>query len=217
MTASGPETADLTEPVIRPIVQLGDPVLRQVARPIEPEELTGSQFRGLARDMLATLEASRGVGLAAPQVGVSARFLLAGSFPSSTAPDRPTISIIPIVNPVIVWRSEERDAMFEGCLSIANLRVRVERPIAIRVEGLNPRGEPMVLEAKGFLARVLQHEIDHLDGVLIIDHARGPEDLIADPPPGSNPRDGGAEETDQSSDGKNVDLSKSDHALPLTG
>src|SRR5579872_2972007 len=117
--------------MIRPIVPLGEPVLRAPTRALGRSELSSEELRGLVRDMFETLTESGGVGLAAPQVGVSLRVILAGSFPSTRAPDRPLVPTRALVNPRIVWASEETHADWEGCLSFRRFRVRVPRSQAI--------------------------------------------------------------------------------------
>lgn len=141
------------------IRQLGDPVLRE--RADEVEEVT-DELRELAEQMLDTMYESEGIGLAAPQVGISKRLFVADIQEPESEP-------IAIVNPVILERSgSERGE--EGCLSLPGLSGEVDRASQIVVEGLDLDGKPMRREESGLLARVLQHEIDHLDGILFIDH-----------------------------------------------
>jgi peptide deformylase len=163
--------------MIRPIVQLGAEVLRAKARPLDPEELADGTVRSLAEDMAETLADAGGVGLAAPQVGASVRLILAQSFPTPRAPERPLVRLAVLINPSIVWTSEETETDWEGCLSFLRYRVRVPRHQSIRVAALGIDGAPIELSATGFFARVLQHEIDHLDGILTLDRARSPEDV----------------------------------------
>ena len=163
--------------MIRPIVQLGAPILKAPARPLERPELAEEWAHSLIRDMFATLEDAGGVGLAAPQVGVSVRLILAGSSPTPRAPDRPLVPTSALINPRVVWASAETEPAWEGCLSFLEYRVRVVRPRAVRVEYLTPEGREVLVEASGFYARVLQHEIDHLDGILTLDRAGSPEDI----------------------------------------
>lgn len=134
----------------------GDPVLKSRAAPVETfdEPLTR-----LAEDMLETMRAYEGVGLAANQVGRLKRILVAALEDEE----------IVIVNPVIEDESDERKRDSEGCLSIPEIQVDVERPVAVTVSGQDLTGQPVRLEAKDLLARILQHEIDHLDGVVILD------------------------------------------------
>lgn len=163
--------------MIFPIVQLGDPVLKLRARCLDPEEITSEATHSLVRDMLETLEDAGGVGLAAPQVGVSCSLILAGSFPTVNAPDRPEVAVTVLINPRIVWASAETETGWEGCLSFLEYRVRVVRATAIRVEYVARDGRAAQIEATGFFARVLQHEIDHLEGVLTLDRAASPDDI----------------------------------------
>jgi peptide deformylase len=143
----------------------GDPVLRQRARPVErPTEL----HRGLARNMLETMRAAPGVGLAGPQVGVLERiFVWEVEERSGT-----------VIDPVIARRSEDTIAEEEGCLSVPGLLYPVERAVSVTVTGIDEDGEPVSVDAEGLLARVFQHEVDHLDGILFID--RLPPDLRQD-------------------------------------
>jgi peptide deformylase len=143
----------------RPLRYLGDPVLRQKA--VAVEELT-AEVRQLIEDMFDTMYAEDGVGLAAPQVGVSQRVIVID-------PREPDIAPFALVNPEVVEVSEEVERGEEGCLSIPGLKEIVERPSAVRVEGMDRDGERIVIEADGLLARILQHEVDHLDGILFLD------------------------------------------------
>jgi peptide deformylase len=163
--------------MIRPIIHLGDPVLKHHALPIEPAEIAGETVQSLVRDMFETLNHAGGVGLAAPQVGESLRVILAGSFPTEANPDRPRVAMIALVNPRIVQASTETELAWESCLSIPRLRVRVRRALAVEVEYRTLDGKSSQLEAQGFYARVLQHEIDHLDGILTVDRAEASEDV----------------------------------------
>jgi peptide deformylase len=163
--------------LIRPILQLGNPLLKTHARALDPSELTHEDVQALARDMVETLNEAGGVGLAAPQVGVSVRLILAGSFPTEANPDRPVVPTSVLVNPTIVWASAETDPGWEGCLSFLQYRVRVARARAVRVTCLRLDGTSEEIEASGFFARVLQHEIDHLNGILTLDRVAAPEDV----------------------------------------
>jgi len=164
--------------MIRPIIQLGDPVLKARARVLVPGELECEEVQALARDMFETLAEAGGVGLAAPQVGVSVRLILAGSFPSKREPDRPVVPVAALVNPRIVWASAETEPGWEGCLSFLQYRVRVTRARTVRVAYQKLDGTHSELEASGFHARALQHQIDHLDGILTLDRAAAPEDIV---------------------------------------
>jgi peptide deformylase len=143
----------------RPLRIMGDPVLREKAAPVAR---VTSEIRTLIADMFDTMYAEEGVGLAAPQVGVGARVIVVDPHEGDAQP-------LALVNPEIVYFSEEVDRAEEGCLSIPGLKEIVERSLAVRVQGLDPDGNPVTIEAEGFVARILQHEVDHLDGILFID------------------------------------------------
>jgi peptide deformylase len=134
----------------------GDPVLKTRAAPVT--SFDGS-LAHLAEEMLATMREHEGVGLAANQVGRLKRILVA------TLEDEEFV----VVNPVIEEAAETTDKAFEGCLSIPGIQVEVERPTAVTVSGQDPSGAPLRIEASDMLARIFQHEVDHLDGVLILD------------------------------------------------
>lgn len=143
------------------IRQFGDPALRQ--RAAEVEEVTDTHRR-LVADMLETMRAAPGVGLAGPQVGVLERIFVWEVGDEFGA----------VLNPRITWRSDDEVEWEEGCLSLPGLYYALMRPGRVRVEGIDENGAPVSIEADELLARVFQHEIDHLDGVLFIDHL--PED-----------------------------------------
>ena len=146
---------------IREILFLGDPVLRE-----EAEEVASFDdgLRALVRDMFETMYHAEGIGLAAPQIGVSSRVIVV-DLRREKEDDQP----MALVNPRLVWASEETAKHPEGCLSIPTLEEVVERPTAVRVEARDPQGKPVKIEASELLARALQHEIDHLDGILFLD------------------------------------------------
>ncbi len=147
---------------VREIVLLGDPILRDEAAPIESFD---DELRTLVSDMFITMAAAEGAGLAAPQVGIPRRVFVAEvSREEGAEPTR-----VALVNPVIVEASTEEDRSSEGCLSIPGVSEVVTRPERVVVEGFDPDGEPVRIEADGLLSRVLQHEVDHLDGVLFFD------------------------------------------------
>lgn len=138
---------------------LGDPVLRVRAEEIEHVD---DELRALARDMLDTMYDEDGVGLAGPQVGVSRRIIVVD-------PREEGVEPMALVNPRILSAADEMDRAEEGCLSIPGLRELVDRSIAVEVAALDLEGQPVAFEAEGLLARILQHEIDHLDGILFLD------------------------------------------------
>jgi peptide deformylase len=158
------------------IAQLGQPVLRQVATEVAAEEIHSPAFQHLVDDMLATLAQAQGAGLAGPQVYQSKRLFLAAVLPPAE-PDGPA-EVEVFVNPKIVAASAEKESSWEGCLSFVELLVLVPRALAVRVEYLSRQGTPRTLEAQGFPARVIQHEFDHLDGILTLDRAKSTMDII---------------------------------------
>lgn len=143
----------------REVRLLGDPVLRRTAQPVA--QVT-AETRALITDMFDTMYAEDGVGLAAPQVGVGQRVIVVD-------PRQEGVTPFALVNPVILERSSEVERAEEGCLSIPGLQEIVERPARVKVSGLDPDGASVSMEAEGLLGRVLQHEIDHLDGILFLD------------------------------------------------
>lgn len=143
------------------VAQLGHPVLRLVAQPVEPEQILTEDFQRFLDDLLETMEEYDGAGLAAPQVHTSVRAVVL-----TLDPDRgPEIFINPVITPL----SEETTRTVEGCLSVTRMRGVVERPAHVKVEFLDRFGRPWAYELKGFPAVVVQHECDHLDGVLYVD------------------------------------------------
>lgn len=144
---------------VRPIRIMGDPVLRQKADAVPAID---EETRRLIKDMFDTMYEADGVGLAAPQVGATQRVIVVD-------PHEQDVKPMGLVNPVILDFSDDVERGEEGCLSIPGLKDIVERPAAIVVEALDADGNPVRIEAEGLLARVLQHEVDHLDGILFID------------------------------------------------
>jgi peptide deformylase len=144
---------------VREVRLLGDPLLRQKAAPVAA---VTDAVRALIADMFETMYAEDGVGLAAPQIGVSERVIVIDPRQDDAVP-------LALVNPSIVEASEETERAEEGCLSLPGLNDIVERSAHVIVEGLDREGAPTRIEAHGLLARALQHEIDHIDGILFID------------------------------------------------
>lgn len=147
---------------VRDIVTLPDPLLRQVSKPVARVD---ADTRKLWDDMLETMYAAPGIGLAAVQIGVPRRVLVA-----DLAKDGEEKQPLFVANPEIVWSSEAQSDYEEGCLSIPEYYEMVTRPSEVKVRYLGRQGEPLELHATGVLATCLQHEIDHLNGVLFIDY-----------------------------------------------
>ena len=163
--------------MILPIVQAGDPVLRQKARPLSLDEIGLPAIQQLIADMKETMRAAPGVGLAAPQVGLSLQLAVIEDAPeylaSATAEElaeraRTVTPFHVIINPVITLGSERVD-FFEGCLSVDGWLALVPRATRVTVEALDEHGADVRLDVSGWHARILQHEIDHLNGVLCVD------------------------------------------------
>jgi len=160
------------------IVQSGEPVLRAQARQLTREEIIADEIQRLIRDMRETMRDAPGVGLAAPQVGVPLQLAviedreeLLSSLPSQelAEKERQAVPFHVIVNPEITLLENDRADFYEGCLSLAGFSAVVPRARRVRVAYLNEHGEPQCVEASGWYARILQHEIDHLRGTLYID------------------------------------------------
>jgi len=148
------------------VARMGHPVLREKCKPIDPAKITSPEVQRLIRDMLETMFEYNGVGLAAPQVYTPLRLVIAGGEEDERG--RPRLRVL--INPEIDVEDEGRRlGMYEGCLSIPGLRGYVERPAHITVKAHDEKGEPVELELEGFPAVVMQHECDHLDGVLYVD------------------------------------------------
>ncbi|HLF27234.1 MAG TPA: peptide deformylase [Anaerolineae bacterium] len=173
---------------LREIVVVDQPVLRKKAKKVEKAT---PEIRRLIDDLIETMRAAPGVGLAAPQVGVSQRVIVVEygedevqpTEPEGPAPKPVKKRLYTVINPEITYRSEERVEGVEGCLSIPGWAGRVDRHLAVEVKGLNRAGGKFKLKVEGWLARIFQHEIDHLDGILFIDRITRPEDLWRVPPP----------------------------------
>jgi peptide deformylase len=157
-TQLDPETLARRAAAMSFIRQFGDPVLK--SRAIDVDRFDEGLRRQVSR-MAGLMDDALGVGLAAPQLGISQRLLV-----YRVGPGAPLIAL---VNPEIEWSSDEQEEGEEGCLSIVGVNVDVDRPVHVRVRGYDELGEPRVVEASGLEARVIQHEIDHLDGVLILE------------------------------------------------
>ena len=152
------ETRARRDAALRLVRKFGDPVLRARALPVERFDAALAEE---ARRMAAVMHDALGIGLAATQVGAMHRLLV-----YRVEPDAP---VAVLVNPELEWAGDETEVMDEGCLSLPGVLVEVERPVHVRVRALDERAEPLVIEASGLEARVIQHEMDHLDGTLILD------------------------------------------------
>ncbi len=164
------------------IVQAGEPVLRQIARPLRADEIQGPEIQQTIAAMLETLRLAPGVGLAAPQVGLGVQLAIiedreqyqrSWTAEQLRARGRVPIDFHVIINPELeVLDSNAQAQFFEGCLSVAGYTAQVPRSTRVRVRYLDQRGERQQVEAQGWYARILQHEIDHLNGTLFIDRMK---------------------------------------------
>ena len=168
------------------VARMGHPVLRAKARTVEPAEIVSPAFQQLIDDMFETMREYQGIGLAAPQIHSSVRLFVAGLRSSkltgqmSDDDEMPFVALInPVITPLIAPGAAEAelDADWEGCLSIPDIRGMVTRPKAISVKAFNRLGKKIEVQASGLPARVIQHEADHLDGVLFFDRMKSFETL----------------------------------------
>lgn len=161
-----------------PIVQIGAPVLRQRAAEVAPERITNPEIQRLIADMVAAMREAPGVGLAAPQLGVPLRVLVLEDRAELMARltqgelrerERVEVPLRVFINPVLRPVGDERRTFFEGCLSVQGYTALVERSLEVEVTGLDERGQAHAMHVRGWPARILQHEVDHLDGTLYVD------------------------------------------------
>lgn len=168
-------------PVNLEIVQAGNPILRQRARPLSMEEIRSREIQKLIESMRASMHEAPGVGLAAPQLGLGLQLAVIEDreeyhkeVPEALLRERERtpVPFHAIINPVIEEMTEQKAEFFEGCLSLAGFSALVPRSRGVRVSCLDERGQHRVIEGIGWYARILQHEIDHLNGALYIDRMR---------------------------------------------
>ncbi|TJY58801.1 peptide deformylase [Sinimarinibacterium sp. CAU 1509] len=150
--------------MIREILRMGDPRLLQMARPVA--DFGTPELHALIADMRETMAAANGAGLAAPQIGVDLRVVIFGVGHNPRYPDAETVPFTVLCNPQLTPLSDAQEEGWEGCLSVPGMRGLVPRYARLRYSGFDPEGTPIEREVSGFHARVVQHECDHLDGVL---------------------------------------------------
>lgn len=163
---------------IRQISEIGSAILRQ--RAVEIARISEPELDSSIEDLIATAVAANGVGIAAPQVGLSLRLFIVASRPSPRYPHAPTMEPTPMINPCILDRSTELVSGWEGCLSVPGTRGLVPRHETVEVEYFNKYGERIQQELTGFVARIFQHELDHLDGILFPDRVLAATDLMTE-------------------------------------
>ena len=149
---------------VREVLRMGHPVLREKAKPVEAFDT--AELHALIGDMKDTMASLDGAGLAAPQIGVSQRVVIFGVTGNPRYPDAEEVPFTVLVNPKLVMLTREVEEDWEGCLSVPGMRGVVPRYTKLRYSGFDPDGNPIEREATGFHARVVQHECDHLDGIL---------------------------------------------------
>jgi len=165
-------------PILRQIAQLGQPVLRQETLTIaDPGDPT---IQALIDDMLVTMSEANGVGIAAPQVYEPLRLFIVASHPNTRYPHAPQMEPAAMLNPEIMWKSDETEKGWEGCLSVPGIRGPVPRSVRIGVRYLTRSGEQREEELAGFIARVFQHEYDHISGLLFLDRVESTRELVSE-------------------------------------
>jgi len=159
------------------VARLGNPVLRQPAANLTAEEISSPYIQKLIDDMVGTMREYEGVGLAAPQVHESKQLVVIESGGSMKYSGTPDIPLTILINPVITWYSDEKADGWEGCLSLGDFRGIVSRSTSVKVDALNRKGKKISIDASGFFAVVLQHEIDHLNGIVFLDRMKDLKNL----------------------------------------
>jgi peptide deformylase len=158
--------------MIRPVCRMGHPVLRQKAAEVSRDYLVSDEFRQLVQDMRDSMNHYGGIGIAAPQIGVSLQVAIIELGSINRYDEVVSLPFTVFVNPKLELMTDEQQGFWEGCLSVPGLRGFVERPKKLKVNFLNEKGEAKEIVADGFLATVIQHELDHLFGVLYVDRIK---------------------------------------------
>ncbi|HXE80387.1 MAG TPA: peptide deformylase [Vicinamibacterales bacterium] len=160
------------------VARMGHPILRSRARALDKAEIRSTAVQKLIDDMIDTMEEYHGVGLAAPQVHEGVRIFIAGlTDPGAEGSEDAALVPVPFINPEVVPIGSEQQTDWEGCLSIPDIRGQVPRSRRVRVRALDREGTKIEMELSDFAARVVQHEADHLDGILFLDRMRSFETL----------------------------------------
>ncbi|NJP10609.1 MAG: peptide deformylase [Leptolyngbyaceae cyanobacterium RU_5_1] len=160
------------------VIELGNPVLRQIAKPVL--DITSNEIQMLIDNLLVTVKQANGVGIAAPQVGKSVRLFIVASRPNPRYPNAPEMEPTAMINPRILSHSSETEKGWEGCLSVPGMRGWVLRYRAIAVEYTGRDGKVHQQELTDFVARIFQHELDHLDGRVFLDRVESTHDLVTE-------------------------------------
>jgi len=165
-------------PELLEVIELGNPILRQKAQPVE--DVQSERIQTLVDNLLITVQKTNGVGIAAPQVAQSDRLFIVASRPNLRYPNAPTMEPTAMINPRLLAHADETVTGWEGCLSIPGIRGKVPRYRAIEVEYTGRDGKLHKQELTDFVARIFQHELDHLDGIVFIDRVNSTQDLITE-------------------------------------
>ena len=160
------------------VYQLGNPILREIAQPIA--NICDRKIQQLIDEMLVTLKKSNGVGIAAPQIGRSLQLIIVASHPNERYPHAPQMEPTAMINPQIVSHSEDTEKGWEGCLSVPMIRGLVPRYREIEVDYLDRQGNPQTAKLTDFVARIFQHEYDHLQGKVFLDRVESTLDLASE-------------------------------------
>jgi peptide deformylase len=155
--------------MIRQIVQIGNPALRVIANVVEESQIASKEIQGLIDDLIETMRHANGAGLASTQIAVPYRICVIEVNKNPRYPYKPDIPLTVLINPKVTFLTEERINVYEGCLSVPNLRGRVDRCPEVLIEGLDRDGQSLSFVAKGISAGTFQHELDHLDGLVFTD------------------------------------------------
>jgi peptide deformylase len=165
--------------MIRELLELGHPKLREVAQPVAPEEFGSDELLQLIEDLIETMRARHGAGIAATQIGVAKRVFVIEVNDNPRYPYKPKIPLTVLVNPQLRNLGDDTISVIEGCLSVPKLRGRVERFAQVELTAKSPQGQPLTLRAHGLSAGTLQHELDHLDGLLFTDRLESSDQLYS--------------------------------------
>jgi len=163
--------------MIRNIIEIGNPALREIAKEIAIEDIKSEATQQLVDDLIETMRHANGAGLAATQIAVPLRVCVIEVNKNPRYPYKPDIPLTVLINPVITILSEQRLSVYEGCLSVPNVRGEVERCPEIRVQALDREGREIDITVKGITAGTFQHELDHLDGIVFIDKVKDSKTL----------------------------------------
>lgn len=167
---------DNTHKLPTPIIQLGNPLLRQSAEPVE--DITSHETQTLIRELILTCQNAKGVGIAAPQIGIAKAIMIMASSPSERYPNAPTMEPTALINPTIIAHSQTKEKEWEGCLSLPGIRAQVPRSTWVDVSYMTIEGKREEKRFEGFLARIFQHEFDHLIGKVFLDSIESTQDVV---------------------------------------